>query len=127
MTPRVRGGRGGRLAPVLAVTLLLGVACSTSGHFVRTGPPHPPRPDNCEIDFFMGGGRPTRPYVPIARIDVLLKGANWFPPSMDDVVTELRKQACFAGAEAVIDIETTGGSQTESSTLRAQATAVRWR
>jgi uncharacterized protein YbjQ (UPF0145 family) len=65
--------------------------------------------------------------VRIARLDIHIEYRAWAQPSLDDATPELRKQACLAGADAIIEIEQLTSRYLETRRLHIIATAIKWR
>jgi hypothetical protein len=106
--------------------LLLLSGCTSASRFVRIGDPQPARPEDCSIQVFKTE-KPSRQFVRVARLDVHIEQAVWSQPTLDDALPELRKQACLAGADAVIEIEELKGGYLETRMLHVVATGIRWR
>lgn len=101
-------------------------SCTTSARYMRIGEPQRARSDDCAIEFFRGEN-PRRDFVRIARLDVHKEWAGWVQPTLDDVEPELRRQACRAGADAVIEIEQLTSRHLETRRLHVIATGIKWR
>jgi len=114
------------LAILSLVALLSGCATTTLSRFTPLGQAYPPRAEGCDVEIFQGR-RPAREFVKIARIDVHIEWSAWFQPRLDDAEPELRKQACLAGADAVIDVEEQMGSHIETKRYHVIATGIKYR
>ena len=116
-----------RALRVLTLAVLLaGCATVNRGRFTPLGQAYPPRGEGCAVEIFHDR-RPPREFVPIARIDVHIEWSAWFQPRLDDAEPELRKQACLAGADAVIDIDERTGSHIETKRYHVIATGIKYR
>ena len=115
-------------ALAILVLLVLGAGCATTtlSRFTPLDQPYPPRPEGCDVEIFHGR-QPAREFVKIARIDVHIEWSAWFQPRLDDAEPELRRQACFAGADAVIDLEEQMGSHIETKRYHVIATGIKYR
>jgi hypothetical protein len=110
---------------LLLTVILIFTACSAASRYTWLGEPQPRKPDTCAIDFFHGE-KPTRPFMRVARLDVHVERIAWTQPTLDDATQELRKQACIAGADAVIDIEQLTSRYLETRRLHVIGTAIKW-
>jgi hypothetical protein len=90
------------------------------------GAPQAAKPDDCEVQI-VRGSKPDREFIRIARLDVHVAHATWSQPTFEDVLPELRKQACRAGADAVVDIEELTSRYLETRRLHVIGTAIKWK
>ena len=101
--------RGKRLHEQLLVwpailNVVLAVGCSTSAHYSMLVPTHTPKPSDCAIEVFKTG-LPSKKFIRISRLDVHRERTYYGRTGLDDVLDELKEQACASGADAVIEID----------------------
>jgi hypothetical protein len=125
----VRGGKH-RGALTLVLFCLVGSALAQfSG--VRSkvelvGDKRPAKPPNCEVEIF-GENKPEKKYEVVARMDVYVrrnKITQGRQATYEEAVPELKKQACKAGADAVIVLRQTVSSSGEFKLLYVKAEAI---
>jgi hypothetical protein len=95
--------------PAIVTALLVGLAvtgcATTQGAFTPLGGQRqPPRYADCKVAVFRGDA-PQLTFIRVSRIDVHMERTFWMRPGFSDVVSELRRQACLSGADAVIEIK----------------------
>ena len=101
--------RGKRLHEQLSVwaailNVVLAAGCSTSARYSMLVPTHIPKPSDCSIEVFKTGV-PSKKFVRISRLDVHRERTYYGRTELDDVLEELKEQACASGADAVIEID----------------------
>ena len=106
--------------------LLTGCATTNRSGFTPIGSTHPARAAGCEVEIFQRD-LPARDFARIARLDVHIEWSAWFEPRLADAVAELRKQACLAGADAIIDLDERRGSHIETKRYHVTATGIIYR
>ena len=84
------------------------VSCTTNqSRFSHLGQPYPARSENCSIDVYTTGN-PDKEYITISRLDVHLEKTHLIqfiqPGDFEEALTELKKQACLSGADAIIHV-----------------------
>jgi hypothetical protein len=115
-----------RSLPALLVLVLVAGGCTTSqSRFVRLEGAYPPRPENCDVPIL--NPPPARDFVRIARIDVHLEWSAYDRPGLENALPEIRKQACLAGADAVIELDERRGSHIETKRYHVIATGIKYR
>ena len=67
-------------------------------------PTHAPKSPDCEVEVFQAE-YPSREFVKIARIDVHIERTYYIRSNLEDVLPELKKQACESGADAIVEIK----------------------
>lgn len=108
---------------LLSATLLSGCASSQARMQPIGDLTRPARPAACAVEVWRTG-QPSRPFIKVARLDVHREATYFLQPSFDDLLPDLKRQACLAGADAVIDIVETKGGYLETSSLHLTATAI---
>ena len=86
------------------LNVVLAVGCSTSARYSMLVPTHTPKPSDCSIEVFKTGV-PSKKFVRISRLDVHRERTYYGRTELDDVLDELKEQACASGADAVIDLD----------------------
>jgi hypothetical protein len=108
------------------IAALVAGCASTQGHFSPAGEQrYPALATDQPVDVFRSG-QPVRPYVKVARLDAHLEKVALVSSSLDEALTELKKQARLAGAHAIIDIREQRSQINETKVLHVTATAVRY-
>ena len=110
----------------LAGLVLLAGCVTHRSQFTPLAGPQPPRAEGCEVEIFHDR-RPDRAFLPVARIDVHIEYSLWSRPSLDDAAREVKRQACLAGADAVIDLEERRGAHIETKRYHVTATGIKYR
>jgi len=108
---------------LVGVALLSGCAASQSRMQPIGEAPLQSRAPTCTVEVWRTG-QPSRPFTKVARLDVHQEATYFLQPSFDDLLPDLKKQACRAGADAVIDVVETKGGYLETSSLHVTATAI---
>jgi hypothetical protein len=108
---------------IVGASLLAGCASSQSRMQPMGDLPRQSRAPNCSVEVFRTTP-PTRPFTKVARLDVHREATYFLQPSFDDLLPDLKKQACLAGADAIIDIVETKGGYLETSSNHLTATAI---
>lgn len=92
-----------RLAAFSVVILLAGCAASKSS-MIRTGPTqYAPHPSSKNIETYLSGQTPGRPYEVIGSIRANYRAASaWGSADLDDVLPDLHAKARNLGADAII-------------------------
>src|SRR5689334_21732458 len=88
----------------IILSLVLIVGCSTSARYSMLVPTHTPKPSDCSSEVFITGV-PSKKFVRISRLDVHRERTYYGRTELDDVLEELKEQACASGADAVIEID----------------------
>jgi hypothetical protein len=115
-----------RALAVLACLALLTGCVTNRSRFTALGPPYPPRAEGCQVEIFRDRP-PERAFVRVARLDVHIEWSLWTRPSLEDAEAELKRQACLAGADAVIDLEERRGAHIETKRYHVTATGIKYR
>ena len=111
---------------VLGFAILMMVGCATNhGRFVRIGEVERARPADCVVELYRAG-EPARAFVRVARLDVDLEKTHFWAPSFEEAWRELKRQACLAGADAVIEIEEYRSRVLETAIYHVTAIGVRF-
>jgi hypothetical protein len=114
------------LAGLLLTGLMLGSCASTQSRFVPLGQVYPVRTEDCSIEVFRAGA-PTKEFVRISRIDVHLEKTHFIRSGFEDALSELKKQACLSGADAVIEIEDRSTNLVETRIYHLTATGIKYK
>ena len=125
----VRGGKHRGAVTLILVCLAASALAQFSG--VRSkvelvGAKRPAKPPNCEIKIF-SENKPEKRYEVVARIDVYVrrnKITQGRQATYEEAAPELKKQACKAGADAVIVLRQTVSSSGEFKVLYVKAEAI---
>jgi len=72
-------------------------------------------------------GKPPRDFARTARLDVHIERTSWIQPTIDAALPALKRLACQAGADAVIDIQQLTSHHLEIRRLHVIATGIKWR
>jgi uncharacterized protein YbjQ (UPF0145 family) len=75
----------------------------------------------------MQGALPERPFLEVAQIDVHAEATHFLNPRLEDVLPELKKKACLAGADAIVNLEERRSSHLETRSYHVTATAISFR
>jgi len=116
---------GARAATILPGVLLAGACVTTK--YVATGAVYPPREEGCVVEVF-STAPPQRPYEEIGLVEA--EGSLW-KADLEDVLPELRKEACHVGGDALVLLSAnryaTGGDDVlDDEELYAVATVIKW-
>ena len=84
-----------------------------------------PRPANCTIEVLHEA--PTRPFVKVAHVYAHRESTIVLHPGLEEVLADLKKQACLAGAEGIMDIAESKSGYLEMSSYNISATAIVYR
>ena len=119
--------RAGKCGPIgLGLVALLLAGCAAShGRFARIGETQRARPADCAVELHRGE-RPARAFVRIARLDVHLEKTHFLPSSLEEALPELKRQACLAGADAIVDVEERRSRVLETLVYHVTAIGVRF-
>jgi hypothetical protein len=108
------------------------LACALSGCMATTGNArplgatvYPPRPKDCAVTVFKDTP-PSRPYVAIAQLDVHMEKTFFLPSDYDSAVGDLKRQACHAGADAIVNIKEEHSSYLETKMYNLSGTGIRF-
>lgn len=111
---------------LLAAACALSACASTQSRFAPLDGKHfPPRDPAYEITVFETG-LPSRDFERIARLDVHLEKTVFIQSSLQDALSELKRQARQAGANAVIELREQRSSVGETRIYHLTATAIRY-
>jgi hypothetical protein len=110
-----------------AVFLALGLCgcATTTGNYRPVGGHYPPRAANCDIQIIKDPSS-ARAHVAISRLNVHLEKTFFVPSDFSSARSELKRQACLSGADAVIDIEEKTSSYLETRIYNVSATGIRF-
>ena len=87
---------------------------------------HPePRPANCAIEVLHDA--PSRSFVRVARVYAHRESTFFVQPGEADSLPDLKKEACLAGADAIMDIAESKSGYAEMSSYTISATAIVYR
>jgi hypothetical protein len=109
------------LATVLAVSCM----STHQARYSMLGESYPAKPPGFEVEVFQAE-QPTRPFIPIARLDVHVEKSAFAGTSLEKVLPELKEQARLAGADAIIDIREIRSSYAETKIYHVTATGIRY-
>jgi uncharacterized protein YbjQ (UPF0145 family) len=70
---------------------------------------------------------PGRPFVKVAQVYAHRESTLLFHPGLENALPDLEKQACLAGADAIMDIAESKGGYLEMSSYNISATAIIYR
>ena len=107
--------------------LLLLTYCSSQSKYTMLVPTHVSKPADCVIEVFRGAD-PGRAFTKISRIDVHIERTYYIRSNFEDVLPELKKQACESGADAIIDIQERSSNinVSETNIYHVTATGIRY-
>jgi hypothetical protein len=88
--------------------------------------PYPAREEDCSIDIFRTG-YPAKEFTKITRVDVHLEKTHFVPSSFESALSELKRQACLSGADAVVDIEERSSSHLETRGYHVTGTGIKYK
>jgi hypothetical protein len=110
--------RIGLFATVLAVG-----GCVTA-RFVPTGPAHPARAVDCDLEIY-SSALPDRPYEEIGIVE---GEGDWWKADLEDVLPRLSEEACLAGGDGIIlfSIDNFAEGDEGIRVQRVSATVFRW-
>jgi hypothetical protein len=109
---------------ILLASSLSGCA-TTAGNYRSLNGHYPARPADCQVDIFRDQP-PARPYMAISRLNVHLEKTFFMPSDFASARSELQRQACLSGADAVIDIEEENSSYLETRIYNLSATGIHY-
>ena len=112
------------IAAFAASILLAG--CVTQSRFAPIGDARQPKPGTCPIDVFTGQP-PQRDFVRVARLDAHVENTFFVPQALSALLPSLKRQACLAGADAIIDIKESRSMLIETQIYHVTATAIAYR
>lgn len=121
--PRMPIARGTYVA--LGVLLCFSGCATTQSHISFLAEHYPPRAADAAVEVFRDGV-PNRAFNRIARLDVHLEKTGFVKSSFAGALSELKKQARQAGADAVIEIEEKRSQILETMVYHVTATGVRY-
>jgi hypothetical protein len=107
---------------LLALASLIAGCTNTLGQRESIGGARAGKPADCPIDVYRT--EPTRPYVKVARLDTHLETTYFFSPSLDDALTELKRQACLSGADALMEIRERSSGYLETRSYHVTAAGI---
>jgi len=114
----------GKMLSVFLAAGLCGCA-ATTGNYRPVGEHYPPRAADCTVLLFKDR-QPDRPYAAISRLNVHLEKTFFVSSDFSSASSELKRQACLSGADAVIDIEEKNSSYLETRIYNLSATGIRF-
>ena len=112
----------------LAVIFLASGLCgcmATTGNYRPLNGGSVARPVDCEVSIF-NGMQPDSPYVAVSRLNVHLEKTFFVPSDFASARSELKRQACLSGAEAVIGIQEQSSRYLETRIYNLSGTGVRF-
>jgi hypothetical protein len=112
---------------LLALALLCSACKSMSrqGHYMVLDRTYPSRSPDCSIELFMQN-TPSRPFSKVSRVDVHLEETFFGSPSFEDALSELKKQACLSGADAIIEVQQRRSRVVEAEVYHVTATGIKY-
>jgi hypothetical protein len=119
------------LLPSLGIILgcMLLTSCTSTtfqSRYVILDKSYPARAENCHIDIFKTD-HPSKNFIKISRIDVHIEKMYFVHPSYEnELLPEVKKQACLSGADAVIDIEERNSKQFETFIYHVTGTGIKY-
>jgi len=102
--------------------LLIG-GCSAQSRHTMLVPHQNPKGSDCQIEIFMKEP-PARQFERISRLDVHIERTYYVRSTFNDVLPELKKEACESGADAIIDIQERSSTFNMSETNIYHVTAI---
>ena len=106
----------------MVIGVIAGGCATTQGAFSFLGERQPAKYADCHVDVFRGGV-PQRPFLRVSRIDVHVERTFWRRPGLGDIASELRRQACLSGSDAIIEIK----EEAKNQDYYVTATGVKYR
>jgi len=107
---------------VLVISVLL-TGCVTQSRFVALDGARQPKPETCQIDVFTGKP-PERSFVRVARVDAHVENTFFVQQPLTALLPSLKRQACLAGADAIIDVKESRSMLLETQIYHVTATAI---
>ena len=109
----------------LSFAVLLASCATTQSRYIPLDQSYPSRPDDCKLEVFKTGV-PSKNFIRIARLDVHLEKTHFIGSGFEDALPELKKQACRAGADAIIDVQERKSIVGETNIYHVTATGVKY-
>jgi hypothetical protein len=109
----------------LAAGLALGGCSSIQSNFSAGDVVFPPKPDGCPIEVYERQ-LPDRPYAVVSRLNVHIEKTHFLTSDLDEVMPELKKQACLSGADAIAQIQERRGAYLETKSYYVTAQGIRF-
>ena len=121
--------RESRLVCMCAATIAI-VACGGQARInfaPRAGATHQPKDTDCEIRVFTDG-RPDTPFVELGTINYHHERhrASAENLRLEVALPEMKRRACAAGADALVDVRVTDEKRLEWAMFHVAATAIRF-
>jgi hypothetical protein len=115
------------MVAVLVLTLLCSACTSMSrqGHYMVLDRPYPSRSPDCSVELFMEK-LPSRPFTKVSRVDVHLEETFFGSPGFQDALSELKKQACLSGADAIIEVRQRRSRVVEAEVYHVTAIGIKY-
>ena len=112
------------LRVAVCASVVFGAVGCVSATFVRTGPVYPARAADCEIQVF-SSAIPDRPYEELGIVE---GEGDWWKADLEDVMPRLKEEACLAGGDGIILLESDTFAEGEEGirVQRISATVFRW-
>lgn len=110
------------------ISLLCMASCaSTVSGFVPDAERFSARDAQCTIEIVKKGNEPSRAVNRIGLISVRIEKTHFASPGWADALPDIQRQACLAGADAVVDVEEDRSSYIETRAYLVQGIAARFR
>ena len=108
-----------------SLVALLGAAGCVHATFVQTGTRYPARVAGCQVEVFSS----TLPHRPYEELGIVEGEGDWWKSDLEDVLPKLKEEACRAGGDALIliDSDTFAEGDQGIRVQRVTATVIRWK